>query len=158
MEIVLIAAMTENHVIGKDNKIPWDIPAEQEMFKAFTMGNPIIMGRKTFESFEQPLPGREHIVLSGTEQSHESNDVTFVNSIDEALDAVPQDTEQVFVIGGQSIYEQFMVRADKMILSVVDREVDDGDSFFPVFQDKMWESHGRSGGDGFTTTTYTRKE
>ena len=135
MRISLIAAMDRNHLIGCDNHLPWHLPADFAHFKSTTMGKPVIMGRKTFESIGKPLPGRTNIVLS------RNPDVRFegvisVGSFDEALAVVP-DAEEVMVIGGSSIYEMLLPRADRMYITYVDNEFQ-GDAWIPEFDESEW--------------------
>lgn len=130
MEIILIAAMAANRVIGRDNIIPWDIPGEQARFKEITMGYPMIMGRKTFQSIGRPLPGRRNIVLTGN-RNFEADGCEVVHSLDQGL-AACRGEEKVFIIGGEQLYRAALSQADTLILSVLDRNVD-GDAFFPEF-------------------------
>lgn len=130
MEIVLIAAMAANRVIGRNNTIPWDIPGEQGRFKEITMGHPLIMGRRTWQSIGRPLPGRRTIVVTRNKQFRaEGGEV--VHSLDQGLDTC-RDTEKVFIIGGEQLYRLGLKLADSLILTVLDQEVA-GDAFFPEF-------------------------
>jgi dihydrofolate reductase len=129
-EIILIAAMARNRVIGRNNTIPWDIPGEQTRFKHTTMGYPLIMGRRTWLSLGKPLPGRRNVVLT------RSGDFTapgawVVHSMDEAL-ALCKGAERVFVIGGEAIFRLAMPLAETLILTVLERDVE-GDTCFPPF-------------------------
>lgn len=135
MMISLIAAMDNNRLIGKDNDLPWHLPADLQHFKAITMSKPILMGRKTYDSIGRPLPGRQNIVL--TRGDAEIEGVTVVNSIDEAI-AAAADAEEVMVIGGSSIYELVLPKVQRMYLSFVDGEFD-GDAWFPEFDESEWE-------------------
>lgn len=141
MEKVIIAAMDENRVIGKDNDIPWHFPEDLEHFKNTTMGFPVVMGRSTYESLPEsfrPLPGRTNIVL--TRSSFETDEsVKIANSLGEAW-SLAEETgkEKVFIIGGASIYRQTLDKADRMILTEVHGEYE-GDTYFPEFQDSWKE-------------------
>ena len=134
MIISLIAAMDRNRLIGADNGMPWHLPADFKHFKAVTMGKPVIMGRKTFQSIGRPLPGRQNIVVSAS--GFAADGITVVDSIEKALDAAG-DAEEVMVIGGASFYAQIIERADRMYLTHVDAECE-GDAWFPEFNMDDW--------------------
>ncbi len=135
MMISLIAAMDKNRLIGKANGLPWHLPADFKHFKEVTMGKPIIMGRKTFESIGKPLPGRKNIVIS--RKGFTAEGVFVVDSIDKALQAV-ENADEVMIIGGASFYEQMISRADRMYLTFVDAECE-GDAWFPQFDIRDWD-------------------
>ncbi|TCN77579.1 dihydrofolate reductase [Vibrio crassostreae] len=128
MIISMIAAMANNRVIGKDNQMPWHLPADFAWFKRSTMGKPVVMGRKTYDSIGRPLPGRLNVVIS-RDASLEIEGVTTVTSIDKALELV-NDVDEVMIIGGGSIYETCLPKADKLYLTYIDFDVD-GDTQFP---------------------------
>ncbi|MDX1687598.1 MAG: dihydrofolate reductase, partial [Candidatus Promineifilaceae bacterium] len=109
--ISLIAALDRNGVIGDDGRIPWRLPADLKYFKRVTMGKPLIMGRKTYESIGRPLPGRQNIVLT-RQRDYRAPGCTVVHSLEEAL-AAAGDAEEVMVAGGGSVYRQFLPRADR---------------------------------------------
>ncbi|MUH72574.1 type 3 dihydrofolate reductase [Psychrosphaera haliotis] len=127
-KISLIAAMAKNRIIGKDNDMPWHMPADLKHFKKVTLGKPVIMGRKTFESIGRPLPGRQNIVVTRDDNWH-FDGVTSVNSTDSAL-ALVAGVEEVMVIGGGNIYKQFLPKADTLYLTFIDLDVK-GDTVFP---------------------------
>lgn len=124
----MIAAMAKNRIIGKDNQMPWHLPADFSWFKKCTMGKPIVMGRKTYESIGSPLPGRLNIVLS-RETSLAIDGVTVVSCIDEAK-RVAGDVDELMIIGGGSIYQTYLDQADRLYLTFIDAQVD-GDTQFP---------------------------
>lgn len=128
MIISMIAAMANNRVIGKDNQMPWHLPADFAWFKRSTMGKPVVMGRKTYDSIGRPLPGRLNVVIS-RDESLEIEGVTTVTSIEQALELV-NDVEEVMIIGGGSIYETCLPKANKLYLTYIDFNVD-GDTQFP---------------------------
>lgn len=129
MEIVIVVAMAQNRVIGKDNKLPWHIPEELALFKALTIGYPIIMGRKTFESLPKLLPGRRHIVLSNdVEYEPEGADHAF--SLKGALELCAGE-ERVCIIGGASVFKEAYAIATKIHLTMLQREVE-GDVYLPL--------------------------
>lgn len=129
MKISLIVAQSKNRVIGKDNHMPWHLPADLKHFKHITMGKPIIMGRKTFDSIGKPLPGRRNIVISRDKNLQIPGCEVF-HSIEEALIAV-QNEPEIMVIGGANLYAQMFARANTIYLTVIDAEFD-GDTFFPA--------------------------
>lgn len=157
MDKILIAAMAQNRVIGRDNQLPWHIPEELQIFKKTTMGFPMIMGRKTFESFPAPLPGRRHIVLSrNSDYSPKGGEVT--TSIEEAL-ALCGDVEKVFIIGGAQIFQQALEIADTLILTLLERDAE-GNVLFPEFSENDFTEINRTphlgGTEPFTIVTYKR--
>ncbi|RTR40860.1 type 3 dihydrofolate reductase [Shewanella canadensis] len=136
MKIAMIAAMANNRVIGKDNQMPWHLPEDLKHFKAMTLGKPIVMGRKTFESIGRPLPGRHNIVIS-RQESLKIEGVTCVSSF-EAAKKVAGDCEELVVIGGGQLYSSLLKEADKLYLTEINLDVD-GDTFFPPWDDASWE-------------------
>ena len=123
--------MAKNRVIGKDNQMPWHLPADLGHFKAITLGKPIIMGRKTYESIGRPLPGRKNIVISSN-KTYTLEGCETATSIDEALELV-NDVEEVMIIGGGFLYAQTLSQADRLYLTFIDLDVD-GDTQFPDFE------------------------
>ena len=129
--ISIIVAMAKDRVIGKDNEMPWHLPADLQYFRKMTSGKPIIMGRKTYESIGRPLPKRHNIIISrNSEYKVEGCDV--VSSLDAALE-VAGDVEEIFIIGGGFLYEQTIDAADKLYLTFIDLEIE-GDTFFPEYE------------------------
>lgn len=129
--------MTDNRVIGINNSLPWKLPADMKWFRQHTLGKPVIMGRKTFESFGgKPLPDRPNIVITRDETYQAPNAIT-VNSIDAALTAA-KDAEEVMIIGGASFYEQMLPRADRLYLTFIHENIE-GDAWFPEFDLKQWK-------------------
>lgn len=135
MIISLIAAMDRNRLIGNKNQLPWHLPADFAHFKSVTMGKPVVMGRKTFESIGKPLPGRTNIVLSRNPDT-KIEGVVCVSSFEEAVAAVP-DAEEIMVIGGSSIYKMLLPKVDRMYLTYVEGEFS-GDAWFPQFDKSQW--------------------
>ena len=133
--ISMIVAMGENNAIGKDNELLWHLPDDFKHFKSVTMGKPIVMGRKTFESIGRPLPGRENIVVT-RDKLFLVEGVTIVNDIDEALLACNK-YDEVMVIGGASFYEQMLSLADKLYVTLV-HESFEADAFFPEISMDEW--------------------
>lgn len=134
--ISLVAAMSKNRAIGLNNKLPWNIPEELQHFKQLTMGKPIIMGRKTFDSIgRRLLPGRKTIVLT-RDTDLPGDGYVVVNSIEAALQAAG-DVPEVMVIGGAGIFQEFMPLANRIYLSVIADEYA-GDAFFPELDPQKW--------------------
>jgi dihydrofolate reductase len=132
MRLSAIAAMDRNRVIGKDNRLPWRISDDLKRFKALTMGHPIIMGRKTLESFGRPLPGRKNIVLTRNPEFRSEGAVP-VSSIQEAIALCQSETpvtDEAFVVGGEEIYRLAMPLTDRIYLTQVHGEFE-GDTHFP---------------------------
>ncbi len=136
MMISLIAALAADRVIGMENAMPWNLPADLAWFKRNTLNKPVIMGRLTWESIGRPLPNRLNIVVSS--QPGNAEGVTWVSSIEEAIN-VAGDAEEIMVIGGGRIYAQLLDRADRLYLTHIDAEVE-GDTHFPDYEPDEWES------------------
>ena len=130
MIISMIAAMANNRVIGLDNKMPWHLPADLQHFKKVTTGKPVIMGRKTFESIGRPLPGRRNIIITRNSE-YTAQGIEVVTTPDAALELVAT-TEEVMIIGGGNIYEQFLPKAERLYLTFIDLDVK-GDTQFPDY-------------------------
>ena len=131
MEIILIAAIGENGEMGHNNELLWHLPGDLPRFKEMTMGSPIIMGRKTFDSIGRPLPGRLNIVLTANDE-WQADGVTVASSLDTAIELASQENEKAFVIGGGQIYKLFLPFATTLeITEVFDAPV--ADTFFPNF-------------------------
>ncbi|HIO96968.1 MAG TPA: type 3 dihydrofolate reductase [Leucothrix sp.] len=138
MKISMIAAMGKNRVIGFNNKMPWHLPADLQWFKKTTLGSPIIMGRKTYDSIGFPLPGRLNIILSRNKDL-KIKGCSVVNSLDAALKLAREvDKDEVFITGGAHLYNKFLVDADRLYLTLID-ETFDGDTFFPDYTQYEWE-------------------
>ncbi len=127
--------MDRNHLIGNKNKLPWHLPADFAHFKSVTMGKPIVMGRKTYESIGKPLPGRTNIVLSRNPDSRFEG-VVCVGSFEDAMSVV-SDAEEIMIIGGSTIYEMLLPQVNRMYLTYVDAGFE-GDAWFPKFDGKQW--------------------
>ncbi len=134
-QINLIAAMANNRVIGKDNQMPWHLPADLKHFKAVTMSHPIIMGRKTYESIGRPLPGRQNIVISRNPNLAIPG-VEVCHSVAEALTACAS-ASSVMIIGGANLYQQMLPKADYLYLTFIDLNTD-GDAYFPDWCGDQW--------------------
>jgi len=131
----MVVATANNRVIGKDNDMPWHLPADLAYFKKVTLGKPVVMGRKTFESIGRPLPGRRNIVISRDEQ-YSANGVDTVTSVEQALSLV-KDVEEIMVIGGGAIYKHCLPAANRLYITHIDAEID-GDTRFPEYNLEHW--------------------
>jgi len=136
MMVSMIAAMSKGRVIGLNGSMPWHLPADLAHFKRSTMGCPVIMGRKTYDSIGKPLPGRKNIVLSRS-SSLKLAGCTVVSTLDSALSKL-SDFSEVFIIGGQQLYQQALPLADRLYLTHIDAEFE-GDTFFPDYLEFQWE-------------------
>ena len=137
--ITLIAAMASNGAIGFDGELPWHLPAELRHFKETTMGKPIVMGRKTWETIGRALPGRQNIVVTRN-RAFRAEGCTVVRSFDEAMDNAVG--EEVMIIGGGQLYRQALPLADRMILTLVDCEPE-ADTWFPDWNKEEWQEISR---------------
>ena len=129
--ISIIVAMAKDRVIGKENDMPWHLPADLQHFRKMTSGKPIIMDRKTYESIGRPLPKRHNIIISRN-SDYEVEGCDVVSSLDAALE-VAGDVEEIFIIGGGFLYDQTIDAADRLYLTFIDLEVE-GDTFFPDYK------------------------
>jgi len=137
--LTLIAARARNGVIGRNNQMPWKIAGEQAYFKRMTMGHPIVMGRKTWESIGRPLPGRRNIVIT-RDRAYAALGADVVGSLEDALSLAGAD--EVFVIGGGQLYAEAMPRASRLLLTEIDADFD-GDTFMPPPDRAQWRETSR---------------
>lgn len=155
MKLILIAALTRNRVIGKDRAVPWDISEDMQRFKRLTAGHVVLMGRGTYDTLSRPLTNRRNVVIT----THALEGVESYPTLAEALDVL-QNEKDVYVIGGGQIFAELLPSASKLMLTLVDEEVD-GDTFFPpyehligsLFRLEFEERH-----SGFTFMDYVRIE
>jgi dihydrofolate reductase len=134
MRLSLIAALSTNDVIGRDNQIPWRLSTDLKRFKELTMGHHLIMGRKTFESVGRPLPGRTNVVIT-RRPDFRADGVVVVNSLEDAIHLASEAGDQEpFIAGGAEIYRLSIHRADRMYLTRVHTDIE-GDTYFPEFDD-----------------------
>ncbi len=131
----IVVATSENHVIGKDNKLLWHMPGDLKHFKDITTGHTVIMGRKTFDSVGKPLPNRRNVII--TRQSITIEGCEVVNSIEAAL-SLCKDELEVFIVGGAEIYKQAMSITDRIYLTII-HKIFEGDSFFPEINKQEWK-------------------
>jgi dihydrofolate reductase len=134
----LLLAAAENNVIGKDNKLPWHLPNDLKYFKNLTWGVPVIMGRKTYESFGKPLRGRRNIVITRN-KDWKGEGVDMVNSIEEAIELAKESAvKEIFIIGGGEIFKTILPKADRIYLTHIHHSFD-GDAFFPEIKENEWQ-------------------
>lgn len=156
IRVALVVAVSRNGVIGRDGTLPWRLKSDVRFFKTITMGKPLVMGRKTWESLpRKPLPGRDNIVLT-RHRGYEAAGATVVSDPEAALSKAQMfarraNADEIAVIGGGEIYQLFLPMADRLYLTVVDLDVE-GDTRFPAFDPAQWkdvgrESFGKSEGD-----------
>ncbi|MCC8252645.1 type 3 dihydrofolate reductase [Vibrio campbellii] len=138
MIISMIAAMADNRIIGKDNQMPWHLPADFAWFKRCTMGKPVVMGRKTYESIGRPLPGRLNIVIS-RDASLSIEGVTTVTSIEQALE-IAGEVEEVMIIGGGAVYAACLPMANKLYVTHIEAKIE-GDTQFPDWGNEFKETY-----------------
>jgi dihydrofolate reductase len=157
--IILIAACGQNRVIGNQGQLPWHIPEDLKRFKRLTVGKPVIMGRKTYESIGKPLVGRHNIVITRQKSYHAAPEVSVVSTFAEAVAAAGLDpktrAEEIFIIGGAEIYAQSLAFATRIELTLV-HQAPDGDAFFPALDPNTWHAVQREARTGFDFITYAR--
>ncbi|MFB6247645.1 MAG: dihydrofolate reductase [Salinibacter sp.] len=161
-ELVIIAAVAEeNRVIGRDRDLPWHLPEDLQHFKELTTGHPLLMGRRTFESivhqFGGPLPNRRMVVLTSQGPFADYPEVETYDSIDAAMGALA-DADTVFIGGGEAVYQQFLPRADRLELTLVEGSYE-GDTHFPPYEHlvgDVFEATAVDARDGFRFVTYER--
>jgi dihydrofolate reductase len=142
--ISFIVAMDEAKAIGKNNQLPWHLPEDLKFFKQITMGHPIAMGRKTFESIGRPLPGRENIIITRND-AYKREGCTVFYSVADFIAYCQQKAEEVFVIGGAEIFQETFSYAERLYITHIHHEFS-GDTFFPEFDEHNWELTSRSMG------------
>ncbi len=136
MKISLIVAMAANRAIGLNNQMPWHLSADLKRFKQITMGHPIVMGRKTFEAIGRPLPGRTNIIVS-RKSNYVQKDCLAVDSLDAAIREGCRLADEIFIIGGATLYEATLPLADTLYITQINQDFD-GDTFFPEFDTGQW--------------------
>lgn len=152
--ISLIAAMSQNRVIGANNKLPWYIPEELQHFKSVTMGKPLIMGRKTFDSIgRRLLPGRKTIILS-RDKDLQGEGFTVVHSVQDALQAAGNVAE-IMIVGGAGIYQEFLPLAQRIYLTVIPQDYA-GDAYFPQLDETKWHLREEQQNEKFTVKILER--
>ena len=136
MKISVIAAMSQNRVIGRDGSLPWHLPTDLARFKSITTGHTVIMGRKTYESVGKPLPNRRTIIITRN-NDYQCADVFIAHSLDEALDHAAHEDE-IFILGGETVYRIALPRADRLYLTIIHATIE-GDTYFPNLDFDDWK-------------------
>jgi dihydrofolate reductase len=159
MELVSVAALTDDHVIGQDGELPWpSIPADKKQYRERIADSPVILGRLTFESMLDDLPGATQIVLSRSTRAFDVDSAVHAGDVDEAVDlATETGADTAYVIGGAGIYELFQPHVDRMLLSRVPGTYE-GDSYFPRFDESEWTLAAETQDDGFTLEEWVRRD
>ncbi|MFJ5623832.1 dihydrofolate reductase [Peribacillus loiseleuriae] len=142
--ISFMFAMDENRIIGKDNTLPWYLPADLQYFKKVTMGHPILMGRKTYESIGKPLPGRENIILTRN-ADYQQEGITVISDMKEAVAYADALDEEVFVIGGAEIFQQLLSDCKRLYITQIHHSFE-GDTYFPELNMSKWQTVSRTTG------------
>jgi len=155
----IIVAFDQNRLIGADNKLPWHFKEDLKYFREVTMGHDLLMGKNTFDSIlsygNKPLPGRHHFVLS-TSLSYGHEQVTTIQNLDGFLASYPKDRE-LFVIGGSSVYNQLLDRADRLYVTHVGG-IYEGDAYFPAVDFSQWETISQRASGSLTFAVYERRQ
>jgi dihydrofolate reductase len=157
MIVSLIAAMSQNRIIGRDQQLPWHLPEDLKRFRAITKGHPCVMGRKTFESIKRPLPNRPNIIVT-RQKGYRVEGATVVDSVEAALAPYRQSGEEVFILGGEEIFRQTIDLADKLYLTIIHKEFS-GQTRFPEFDESLFEVSFREDHEGelpFSFIDYVR--
>ncbi|MDS0240111.1 MULTISPECIES: dihydrofolate reductase HdrA [unclassified Haloferax] len=159
MELVSVAALAENRVIGRDGELPWpSIPADKEQYRARIADDPVVLGRATFESMLDDLPGSAQIVMSRSERSFSVDTARRAASVEDAVDiGASLGAETAYVIGGAAIYALFQPHLDRMVLSRVPGEYE-GDAFYPEWDDDEWVLDVATDYEGFTLQEWVRAD
>ncbi len=158
MKIIIIAAISHNGAIGRDNDIPWHYPQDMQHFRKTTRGYPVIAGRKTYESFQvRPLPRRLNIVLSRNPHYKAEGGVPVCANLQQAIErAREENKDKVFILGGAQIYRQALALSDEMVLTFVPDKIE-GDAFFPAWDRNEWDEVERREEGELVFATYRRK-
>ncbi|ATW88873.1 dihydrofolate reductase [Halohasta litchfieldiae] len=159
MELVSVAAVADNGVIGDDGELPWpSIPADKQQYRERIATDPVILGRRTYESMRDDLPGSHQIVLSRSRQSFDTETAHHAESVEKAVDiATSFDAERAYVIGGGAIYRLFQPHVDRMVLSRVHGEYE-GDTSYPEWDDNAWTLESETEYDRFTLQEWVRTD
>lgn len=159
VQLVSVAAVGDNRVIGTDGEIPWEsLPEDKEQYRTRVADSPVILGRQTFESMRGDLPGRAQIVLSRTEREYDVETASHAGTVEEALErASGFDAETAYVLGGGDIYGLFQPHLDRMVLSHVPGEYE-GDTYYPAWDSEEWELVDETPFERFTVETWVRTQ
>lgn len=159
LEVVLVAAVADNGVIGRDGGMPWRFPEDLRRFRETTTGHPVVMGRRTYESIaarlDGPLPDRTNVILTRDDPDL-PGEVVRASSIEAALEAAAERDDVVYVVGGATVYEQFLPLADRLLLTEIHDDYE-GDTCFPERNPEEWREVGREGRERFDFVEYVRR-
>lgn len=158
MKTVIIAALSKNRVIGRNNTIPWHYPADMKHFRRTTKGHPVVAGRKTYESFKiRPLPGRLNFILTRNPDYTSDEGVIICQDLDQVVATVKErSAEKLFILGGAEIYNLALPLTDEMILTHLPIEVE-GDAYFPQWDEAEWEVAEERREEDLVFATYRRR-
>ncbi|WP_135364875.1 dihydrofolate reductase [Halosimplex halophilum] len=156
MELISVAAVAENGVIGRDDEVPWDLPADKEQYRARVAGHPTVYGRRTYEMFSDP-PGSAHVVLSRTERRYDRENAHHAASVAEAVEILESlGADRAYVLGGAGIYALFQPHLDRMVLTRVPGEYE-GDTYYPEWDEADWRLVETDEYENFTVETWERR-
>jgi len=158
MELVSVAALSDNRVIGTEDDLPWHLPEDKKQYRERVAGHPVVLGRRTFEMMRDDLPGSAQIVLSRSERTFEEPTAYHAGGVDEAVSiAESLDADRAYVLGGAGIYRLSQPHLDRMVLSRVPGEYE-GDAFYPEFDAEEWDLVAETPYEGFTLEEWVRTE
>jgi len=144
MSISFIVAMDQNRVIGRNNRLPWHLPADLAFVKKTTWGHPVLMGRKTYESIGRPLPGRTNVIFTRN-RDYRAEGCEIVHTVEEAIAKFDGEGKELFILGGAEIYRLFLPIADRIYATEIAHEFE-GDTFFPEIDPEIWREVSRQKG------------
>ena len=157
MELVSVAAVSENGVIGTDDEVPWDLPEDKRQYRERVADHPTVFGRRTFEMFDDP-PGSAHVVLSRSEREFEGEDTHHAAGVAETVEIGESlGADRAYVLGGRGIYDLFQPHLDRMVLTRVPGEYE-GDSYYPDWDEADWEPVETEAYENFTVETWERRD
>ncbi|WP_436930102.1 dihydrofolate reductase [Halosimplex halobium] len=155
MDLISVAAVAENGVIGDDDEVPWDLPADTEQYRARVAGHPTIYGRRTYEMFSDP-PGSAYVVLSRSEREYDRENAYHASTVAEAVEILESlGAERAYVLGGAGIYALFQPHLDRMVLTRVPGEYE-GDTYYPEWEEADWRLVETDEYEHFTVETWER--
>ncbi len=158
MELVAVAAVAENNVIGRDTEVPWDLPEDKRQYRARIANDPVILGRRTFEWMLDDLPGRAQIVLSRSVREYDIPTASIASSVEDAVSIAEHlDADVAYVIGGEAIYELFQPHLDRMILTRVPGTYE-GDAYYPEWDQSEWVLADETEYANFTIEEWIRRD
>jgi len=157
MDLISVAALSDNGVIGSEDEVPWDLPEDKKQYRRRVANDPVIFGRRTYEMFDD-MPGSHQVVLSRSEREYDRETAHHAGSVEEGVDILESlDAERAYVLGGSGIYELFQPHLDRMALTRVPGEYD-GDAFYPDWDESDWRLVETEEYDDFTVETWERRE